>query len=174
MANRTIYVSDEDQQLYQRAQDLNGGNLSQALVAALTRYLELEDGIREGYDEICLRVGRGVERRVRFAGVLLGEWGRSDTAVAEVVRVYRSRKGKFVVHRERSNDSRVRRTDSSESGWGWLDCLGLGERIWTSVRGETTLDIANSFEELRDLLPPEFHDKLAAIADERVVEDLDI
>ena len=41
--NRTIYVSDDDQPLYQRAQELAGGNLSGAISTALKRYVEAED-----------------------------------------------------------------------------------------------------------------------------------
>src|SRR6187200_2304177 len=41
--NRTIYVSDDDQPLYQRAQELAGGNLSGAISTALKRYVESED-----------------------------------------------------------------------------------------------------------------------------------
>lgn len=174
MANRTVYVADDDQQLYQRAQDLHGGNLSQALVAALTRYLEFEDGRREGFEEICLRVGRGTERKIRFTGVLLGEWGRSDLSTSEITRIYRSRKGKVLVHRERSDDSRVRRSGAADAQPGWLHHLGLGEYTWTSVPGEATLEIADSLDELRSAVPAEFHDTLAAIRDEPVLEDLDI
>ena len=43
MPNRTIYVSEDDQALYQRAQELAGGNLSSAISTALKRYVEIED-----------------------------------------------------------------------------------------------------------------------------------
>ena len=72
--NKTIYVSDGDLPLFQRAQELAGGNLSAAITAALGRYVDLEEGRREGFDEIIVRVGPGKGRKVRFTGVFLGEW----------------------------------------------------------------------------------------------------
>ena len=46
--NKTIYVSDGDLPLYQRAQELAGDNLSAAIAAALRRYVDVEEGRREG------------------------------------------------------------------------------------------------------------------------------
>ena len=57
MPNKTIYVSDDDLPLYQRAQELAGGSLSAALARALRRFVEMEEGRLEGYDEITVRVG---------------------------------------------------------------------------------------------------------------------
>ena len=54
MPNKTIYVSDGDLSIYQRAQDLAGGNLSAAISSALRRYVDVEEGRREGYDEIVV------------------------------------------------------------------------------------------------------------------------
>jgi len=71
--NKTIYVSDGDMPLYRRAQELAGDNLSAAISAALRRYVDVEEGRREGFDEIIVRVGPGKGRKVRFTGILLGE-----------------------------------------------------------------------------------------------------
>jgi hypothetical protein len=39
--NKTIYVSDGDLQLFQRAQELAGGNLSAAISKALRRFVDV-------------------------------------------------------------------------------------------------------------------------------------
>src|SRR5438552_776727 len=104
MPNKTIYVSDDDLPLYRRAQELVGGNLAAAIAAALRRYVEVEEGRQEGYDEIVVRVGAGVGRKVRFSGVLLGQWERYTSSREETFRVYRSRTGKFVVHTQRAQE----------------------------------------------------------------------
>src|SRR5260221_8430078 len=77
MPNKTIYVSDDDLPFYERAQDLAAGNLSAAISAAVRRYVQVEEGRQEGYDEIIVRVGAGAGRKVRFSGGLPGERGRS-------------------------------------------------------------------------------------------------
>ncbi len=74
MPNKTIYVSDGDLPLFQRAQELAGDNLSAAISAALRRFVDVEEGEQEGFDEITVRVGPRPGRKVRFIGVLLGEW----------------------------------------------------------------------------------------------------
>ena len=104
MPNKTIYVSDGDLPLYDRAQKLAGDNLSAAISAALRRYVDVEEGRREGFDEITVRVGLGKGRKVRFTGVLIGEWVNTTQSRVETFRVYRSRTGKYVLHVERSPD----------------------------------------------------------------------
>ena len=124
--NKTIYVSDGDLPLYQRAQELAGGNLSAAIAAALRRYVDVEEGRREGFDEITVRVGPGTGRKVRFTGVLLGEWVNTSTSRVETFRVYRGRTGKFVLHIERQPDYTI--VDAEGKPAGWRGYLGIGER----------------------------------------------
>jgi hypothetical protein len=71
MPNKTIYVSDDDLPLFQRAQELAGGTLSAAIADALRRYVEVEEGRRQGYDDVVVRVGPGLGRKQRFSGLLL-------------------------------------------------------------------------------------------------------
>ncbi len=71
MPNKTIYVADDDLPLYKRAQELVGGNLSAAITTALRRFVDIEEGRAQGYDEIVVRVGPGLGRKQRFSGLLL-------------------------------------------------------------------------------------------------------
>jgi EXLDI family protein len=170
--NKTIYVSDGDLPLYQRAQELAGGNLSAAISSALRRYVDMEDGRREGFDEITVRVGPKAGRKVRFSGVLLGTWGNSTSGRAEIVNVYRSRSGKFVIHIQRTPDWTARDPDGKPGGWrSWL---GLGDFSWVGSTGESTLEVVDTVDELRGKIPPELFDLVAAAAQQPVVEDLDI
>lgn len=168
MPNKTIYVADDDMPLYQRAQELVGGNLSAAITTALRRYIELEEGRQEGFDEITVKVGQGVGRKVRFSGVLLGEWGRAKpSGLVEQYRVYQTRKGKFVVHLTRSDEYR-----STSSGWrSWV---GLEESNWGIVKGDATVTVVDTLEELREKIPAELYDLVAHLAEQPTVEDLDI
>lgn len=168
MPNKTIYVSDGDMPLFQRAQELVGGNLSAAITTALRRLIELEEGRQEGFDEIVVKVGPGVGRKVRFFGVLLGEWGRATpSGLVEEYRVYRTRTGKFAVHLKRSDEYKSTST-------GWRSWVGLDESNWGIVKGEATLTVVDTIEELQEKVPSELFEMVEGLAKEPAVEDLDI
>jgi EXLDI family protein len=173
--NKTIYVSDGDLPLYQRAQELAGGNLSAAIAGALRRYVDVEEGRREGFDEIIVRVGsvsgrKG--RKVRFSGVLLGQLARTTSEREELYRVFRTRTGKFVVHVERSPEYSTR--DAQGRPAGWRGYLGIGDLTYTFRSGEATLEVVDSLDALRDKIPGELFDMVAAATVQPDVEDLDI
>lgn len=172
MPNKTIYVSDGDLPIYQRAQELAGDNLSAAIAAALRRYVDVEEGRREGFDEIIVRVGLGKGRKVRFVGVLLGEWLNTTPSRVETSRVYRGRTGKFVVHIERSPDFSM--VDAEGKPAGWRGYLGIGNVSYGSTPGESTLEVVESLDDLRERIPPQLYDMVAGAAQRQPVEDLDI
>ena len=172
MPNKTIYVSDGDLPIYQRAQELAGGNLSAAISGALRRYVDNEEGLREGYEDVTVRVGVGSGRKVRFSAVLVGEW--MDTSSSRVVayHVYRGRTGKYVVHTERSPDWWAVDAEGKPAGWrGWL---GIGNLRYGSVPQESTLEVVDGLEDVRDKVPPELFEMVARSARQPLVEDLDI
>jgi EXLDI family protein len=170
--NKTIYVSDGDLPIYQRAQELAGDNLSAAIAAALRRYVDVEEGRREGFDEVIVRVGPGKGRKVRFVGVLLGEWLNTSYSRVETFRVYRGRTGKFVLHIERSGETTM--ADAEGKPAGWRGYLGVGNISYGSTPGESTLDVIESLDELRERIPPQLFDLVAGSAQRPPVEDLDI
>ncbi len=172
MPNKTIYVSDGDLALYQRAQELAGGNLSAAIARGLRRLVEAEEGRLEGFEEITVRVGPGKGRRQRFMGVQLAEWGRSTKDRVETYRVYRSRTGKYVVHTERSPEYTHRAGPEGEAR-GWRKHLSA-EQTWGTTAATASLDVVGSLEELRGLIPTELYEIVAAAAEQPAVEDLDI
>lgn len=169
--NKTIYVSQGDLQLYQRAQELAGDNLSAAISAALRRYVDVEESKGEGFDEITVRVGPGKGRKVRFTGVLLGEWYASHGRT-ETFRVYRGRTGKFVVHIERSADWTMVNQEGKPAGWRGY--LGLGNVSYGSTPAESTLEVVESLDELRPRIPPQLYDMVASSPQKPQVEDLDV
>jgi len=170
--NKTIYVSDGDLALYQRAQELAGGNLSAAIVAALRRYVEFNEGRQEGFDEIVVRVGLGKGRKVRFVGVLLGEWLNTTPSRVDAYHVYRSRTGKFVLHVEHSADYSMVNEEGKPAGWRGY--LGIGSVSYGSAPAASTIEIVNSVDELRERIPPQLFDMVATTAQQPAVEDLDI
>ncbi len=172
MPNKTIYVSDGDLSLYQRAQELAGGNLSAAISAALRRYVDVEEGRREGFDEIVVRVGPKPGRKVRFTAVFLGEWLITNYSRVETFRVYRSRTGKFVLHIERSPDYSM--LDAEGKPAGWRGYLGIGSVSYGNIPAESSLEVVATLAELRDKIPPALYERIAGPAEMAPVEDLDI
>jgi EXLDI family protein len=200
--NKTIYVSDEDLEFYERAQALAGGNLSAAVSRALRQYVDAEEARQGGYQQVTVRMGSGGDRRERrFSGVLLGEW-RHPTAERRIerFRVYRTPKGKFALHTSRMPDwaawsdpetwrggwhwdwNRWDREGAEHAAENWRDLKqGLKETLrrevsrgWSWGPTEEDLDVADSLEELRDKMPAEFYDTLTAQGGRPDVEDLDI
>jgi EXLDI family protein len=176
MPNKTIYVADDDLPLYQRAQELAGGTLSAAITTALRRFVEAEDGRRQGYDEIVVRVGQGLGHKQRFSGVLLAEWERSTNERTETYRVYRSRSDKFVVHVERSEAHTNVGPNAEKWNTGWRAWIGdwSADSTWTRTPAESHLVVAGSLTELREKVPAELYDLVADLTDHPIIEDLDL
>lgn len=170
--NKTIYVADGDLPLLQRAQELTGGNLSATIVTALRRLVDAEEGIREGFAEITVRVGPGEGRRQRFVGVLLAEWGRSTKDRVEEFRVYRGRTGKFVVHVTRSPETSWS-AGADGAARGWRKYVS-NDQQWGTAAATATLEVADDLDALRALVPADLFAMVEAATAEPVVEDLDI
>lgn len=171
--NKTVYVSEGDLPLYQRAQELTGDNLSAAISAALRRYVDVEEGRQEGFDEITVRVGPKPGRKVRFIGVLLGEWLNTGHSRVETFRVYRGRTGKFVIHTERSPDFTMVNAEGKPAGWRGY--LGLDWNVsYGTTPAESTLEVVETLDEVRERIPPQLYDMVAGSAQQPVVEDLDV
>ncbi len=171
MPNKTVYVSDDDLPLFQRAQELVGGNLSGAIVTALRRFIELEEGRQAGFEEVVLNVGHNGARQVRFSGALLTDWHDTGDKAFQRIRVYRSRKDKYVVHTQRSKWSEY----PTETNWledfsNWRRMLGVTEPDW----GDFTMDIHDSISDLKGKVPDHIYERVAGIADRPNIEDLDI
>jgi EXLDI family protein len=171
--NKTIYVSEGDLKLYQRAQQLAGGNLSAAISSALKRYVDIQEGLREGFDDVVVRVGVGSGKKVRFTGQLVGEWVDSRTKTADHYRVWRGRKGKFVVHMERSPEYWVVDSEGKQVS-GWRSWMGVGDVRYGGSPKESTLEVVATLDELRDKVPSELFDMVARSARQPSVEELDI
>ena len=172
MPNKTIYVSQGDLPLFQRAQELAGDNLSAAISAALKRYVDIEEGKGEGYDDVHVRVGTGKGRKVRFTAILLGEWANSNNSGFERFRVWRGRTGKYVVHVERSAGFTM--VDQDGKAAGWRGYLGIGNLSYGSSAAQASLDVVESLDELRERIPPQLYDMVARAPREPEVEELDV
>jgi EXLDI family protein len=172
VANKTIYVSDGDLPLFQRAQELAGGNLSAAIAKALRRWVDATESVNEGFDDITVRIGVGSGRKVRFTGVLVGEWMDSRSSRVERLRVYRGRSGKYVLHVEREPEYWM--VDAEGKPAGWRGYLGIGNVKYGAAPREATVEVVGTLDELREKVPPELFEIVARSARQPSLEELDI
>jgi EXLDI family protein len=171
--NKTIYVSDDAQELFQRAQELAGGNLSSAITTALRRYVEVEDARVAGFDDIVVKVGTGAGRKVRFLGVLLGDWINTEGERFEHYRVYRGKAGKFAIHVERTEYWEMRDAEGKPLT-GWRAWTGIGMASGGGQPAHATLDVVDTLEQVRERVPAQLYDMVASAVDQPFVEELDI
>ncbi|NDU71199.1 EXLDI protein [Actinomadura sp. DSM 109109] len=174
MPTKTVYVSDDDVELYQRAQELAGGNLSSAISRALRRYVEIADAAVEDFDDVELPVGRGgVYHRKRFVGRTVGAWRRTLGDTGEYMTAYLTRRGRYAVH--------SKRYPSAVEAGGAADDPRNTIEYWEQVThfddwGAVEYDLA-VYERLSDLqqaVPPEFARIVEANSQRPPVEELDI
>ena len=151
--NKTIYVSDGDLTHLpagagaRRRQPLGG---DRRCPPALCRR---RGGPKEGFDEVIVRVGPGKGRKVRFTGVLLGEW------LELVARAASTTTASGAAGRASTSSTRARaRTD----GWSTPTASRpAGAATWASATSataarpaESTLDVVGPLDELHDRVPP--------------------
>jgi EXLDI family protein len=181
--NKTIYVSEDDLPLFERAQQIVGGNLSSAIVHALRRLIEVEEAKKDGWNEITVLVGGGsVLQRKRFLGLLLvrqlqpTNGGKGTT----ILTVYQTAKGRFALHTRSISDWRLE--------WGDPDFLGnrknwdVWERMtawmtnWEAfnMSGEFSLQVFDTLTDLQAHLPQDLYQAVEQAMKLSPLEDLDI
>ncbi|WP_169810975.1 EXLDI protein [Nocardia amamiensis] len=133
---------------------------------------EAEPGRVEDFREIVLKVGPGGGRRQRFFGKLLGESREYTKVGVDVVRVYVSRKGKFVVHRQESNWREMAAATDWTDWKSWRVLLGFtgDEREW----GDYTVEIVDTPAELEGRIPEHIYRTVVDVAENPSSQDLEI
>lgn len=181
MANKTIYVADDDLPLYEQAQALADGNLSGAISRALKKFVQAETAHREGYEEVVVRVGPpGSQQKKRFFGYRVTEWRHPHGGEngVEVFSVYRTRKGQYAVYRAEMpswmpgpmqrllDDARL--SQLATKAWR----VGPWEQ-WFAT-GTARLDVYQDLDDMVEEIPPELIDRLRQHGEEPPMENLDI
>jgi EXLDI family protein len=101
MGNKTIYVSENDELLYEKAKEIAGEALSSVIARALREFVSRHQEKEKGMKEISLKVGKEkAEREMRFVGTKLGEWtGFSDDKEWWLKgTIYKTQKGNFAIY----------------------------------------------------------------------------
>ena len=185
--NKTIYVSDEDLPLFERAQALSGANLSSAIVLSLKRFIELEEAKMRGLDEITVIVNtQGAHRRKRFIGQRLVRWleATADGKGTHVQDVYRTAGKRYALH--------IRTVADWDVSWGdpeyqndpknWGVGNGLLKKIvsigfdWDGLKetGDFSLQVFESLEELKAHVSDDLYKMVTMAMEGPEIENLDI
>ena len=158
MPNKTIYVSEDDLALYERAKAISGSNLSATISLALERYTE-QAATDKPFSSITLRVGKIAYAIKRFEGRLLakGIVPAEQNKPGEAFEVYETSKGNFAVYHAISPK--------------WSLAPGP-EGSYLAGQTEYRLDTCENLDELP--VPEELAEVVRNIVEGNEVEDLDI
>lgn len=144
MPNKTIYVSDKDEKVFEEAQKLGDDALSAVIVRALKEFVARNSKKGAGMSEIKVRVGsKPVEREQRFMGKEMVRWsGTSDDKVWWMeARVYTTQKGNWAVLL-----TTVAKTELLLHGArNWMD--------WADSPRRSELLVAEKIDELKEKVP---------------------
>ena len=187
MPNKTIYVSDDDLPLFERAQELAGANLSSAIVRALRRFIEIEEARQHGFDEITVMVNaEGAHQRKRFLGYRLARWLQpaANGKGTEVLNVYRTAGQHFALHTRSLPDWPFSGGDPDYAGnpknWGvgngLLQKLATWGYDWETFKesGNYILQVFDTLDELKAHIPEDLYKMVSQALEWPEVEDLDI
>lgn len=187
MPNKTIYVSDDDLPLFERAQELSGANLSSAIVRALRRFIELEEASQRGFDEITVVVnGQGAYRRKRFLGQRLVRWVQpmAKGKGTEILSVYSTAGKRYALHTRSMPDWDFSWGDpeqvSDPNNWGIGNGILQKVKSWAydwetfKESGDYSLQVFETLEELKAHISNELYQAVSQAMDGPEIEELDI
>lgn len=161
MPNKTIYVSEDDMPLFERAKSISGDNLSATISLALGMYVEQHEAKEKGFEEVTLKVGKVAYAMKRFEGRLLAKavTPNNDDKPGEAFEVYETPKGNLVVYH------------TLPPQWGGFP---NPDGSWLNGQAEYRLHVCKEVDELYKKTPTELADVVKNIIEGNEVEDLDI
>jgi EXLDI family protein len=167
MPNKTIYVSDKDEKIFEQAQKLGNDALSAVIVRAIKEFVARSQKQKDGMSEIKVEVGTDpMMREQRFVGREMAKWqGTSDDKVWWMEsKVYKTQKGNWAILL-----TTVAKAELLLHGArNWMD--------WAQDPKQSELIVAVEVNELQAKLPSALYSILKALADknDQPVEYLDI
>lgn len=112
MPNKTIYVPDDDLELFEQAQTLSGESLSATIIQALRQYITYQEARARGFQILEVSVGSVSRAHKRFTGRLVAQATVGELSTdpgLEKYTVYETPKGNLVVY--------YKRVPHGDSGW---------------------------------------------------------
>ena len=100
MGNKTIYVSEKDESLFEQAKEIAGEALSSVIARALREYVSRHEEKSKVMKEITVKIGQpNSEREQRFIGQEVGKWSgfSNDKEWLLYAKIYRTQKGNWAI-----------------------------------------------------------------------------
>ncbi len=100
MANKTIYVSNKDENVYKEAQRLAGEALSSVVTRSLKEFVDRSKALKGEMREISVNVGPEKAMREQiFIGNQIGKWKgfSKDKEYWQTAKIYETQKGNIAV-----------------------------------------------------------------------------
>lgn len=100
MANKTIYVSNKDENVYKEAQRIAGDALSSVITRSLKEFVDRSKAIKGEMREISVKVGsKDNTREQRFIGNQVGKWKgfSKDKEYWQTAKIFETQKGNVVI-----------------------------------------------------------------------------
>jgi EXLDI family protein len=126
MPNKTIYVSREDEEVFEKARQISGDALSAVISQALKEFVARHTEQGKGFKEVKLKIGsRNNVREQRFLGKLMGGWkGFNDERSLWLESdIFITQKGNIAIYHKRVLNASV--INNPEN---WQEYLGDEER----------------------------------------------
>lgn len=160
MPNRTIYVADADLPVFEKAQELAGGNLSATIAAALRRFVTAEAIRTSGFEEITVKVGKNVHSYKRFLGRLLAKGrirGQNNTRDVSYS-VFQTKKSKLAVYIRDYPNWNYWSEKGQSCDWSYRNSSHQDWSHWPTNEYEYRLEVYDAPEELKDNVPQELYE----------------
>jgi EXLDI family protein len=169
MPNKTIYVSQKDEKLFEEAQQLAGEALSSVIARALKEFVSHSKLRADGMKEISIKVGiKGSEREQRFIGSQIGKWqGLSDDrTLFQTAKIFMTNKKNLAILLTTiSKASLLTNPDKWKKSGDYLENSNYSE-----------LFVAEKSEQVKDKIPVDLYKVVKDLSDKEAkpVEYLDI
>lgn len=169
MGNKTIYVSEKDEELFNHAKEIAGETLSTVIARALKEFISRHEEKEKGMKEIAVKVGRqGSESEKRFVGKKIGDWkGFSDNKEWYLgATIYLTQKNNVVVHLITISKASLL---TNKDEWKMSGDFLVNSRKYELFIGKTP-------EELKNKIPHSLYEKITDLMEqvENPIEYLDI
>ncbi|MFC4618816.1 EXLDI protein [Camelliibacillus cellulosilyticus] len=166
MPNKTIYVTEADLPVFNRAQELAGNNLSATIAEALRRFIEAEEAKDKGFEEITIKVGEnGTYQKKRFIGKELARTQNlidDHPKVAKVWIVYETAKHRYALYTKEMKDP----TDSlmqAKISQKMMEQFGIDQEEsfpFSLNTNKYQLDVFDAKEDLKPHIPDALYELL--------------